>query len=40
VTAYAEDPVAKVIAVAGDDFSVFIPPMGSVPQPEIRPAMQ
>jgi len=41
VTAYAtEDPVAKVIAVNGYDFSVFIPPMGSVPQPLVRPAMQ
>ncbi|UVC11731.1 penicillin-insensitive murein endopeptidase [Rhizobium sp. TH2] len=40
VTAYAaEDPVAKVIA-ASDDFSVFIPPMGSIPQPLVRPATQ
>jgi penicillin-insensitive murein endopeptidase len=40
VTAYmAEEPVSTALAAASDDFSLFIPALGSVPFPLVRPAM-
>ena len=41
LTAYAaEQPVPAVLVTASDDFSLFIPPLGSVPEPLVRPSVQ
>lgn len=40
VTAYAAaDPVPAVLATADDDYSLFVPALGSVPFPLVRPSM-
>lgn len=41
VTAYAaEQPVSATLVTASDDFSLFVPALGSVPFPMVRPALQ
>ena len=41
VTAYAaEQPVSTALVAASEDFSLFVPALGSVPFPAVRPAMQ
>jgi hypothetical protein len=41
VTAYAaEQPVSTTMMIASEDYSLFIPPLGSVPFPLVRPALQ
>ena len=31
---------ATALVTASDDFSLFIPPLGSVPEPLVRPSVQ
>ena len=41
VTAFvAEQPVTTALVATSDDFSLFIPPLGSVPFPMVRPSLQ
>lgn len=41
ITAYAaEQPVSTALVAAGDDFSLFVPDLRSVPEPAVRPAVQ